>query len=50
MMQTIHSTRPGGHVGFVGVSHDVAIPGDELFMADAHIHGARPRSGSSCPS
>src|SRR6478735_4757730 len=31
MMQAIRSTRPGGHVGFVGVSHDVAIPGDELF-------------------
>ena len=43
-MQAIHSTRPGGHVGFVGVSHDVAIPGDELFMAGVHIHGgpARP--------
>ena len=39
MMQAIHSTRPGGHVGFVGVSHDVAIPGDELFMAGVHIHG-----------
>ena len=38
-MQAIHSTRPGGHVGFVGVSHDVAIPGDELFMAGVHIHG-----------
>src|SRR3954467_5169327 len=39
MMQAIHSTRPGGHVGFVGVSHDVAIPGDELFMAGVHVHG-----------
>jgi len=39
MMQAIHSTRPGGHVGFVGVSHDVAIPGDDLFMAGVHIHG-----------
>ena len=39
MMQAIRSTRPGGHVGFVGVSHDVAIPGDELFMAGVHIHG-----------
>lgn len=25
--------------GFVGVSHVVAIPGDELFMAGVHIHG-----------
>jgi threonine dehydrogenase-like Zn-dependent dehydrogenase len=39
MIQAIGSTRPGGHVGFVGVSHDVAIPGDELFMAGVHIHG-----------
>ena len=39
MMQAIGSTRPGGHVGFVGVSHDVAIPGDELFMAGVHLHG-----------
>ena len=39
MMQAIHATRPGGHVGFVGVSHDVAIPGDELFMSGVHIHG-----------
>ena len=39
MMQAIHSTRPGGHIGFVGVSHDVAIPGGELFMAGVHLHG-----------
>jgi threonine dehydrogenase-like Zn-dependent dehydrogenase len=39
MDQAIRSTRPGGHVGFVGVSHDVAIPGDELFMAGVHLHG-----------
>jgi threonine dehydrogenase-like Zn-dependent dehydrogenase len=39
MMQAIHATRPGGHVGFVGVSHDVAIPGDELFGSGVHIHG-----------
>src|SRR5215210_5727722 len=29
MMQAIRSTRPGGHVGFVGVLHDVEIPGEE---------------------
>lgn len=39
MMQAIGSTRPGGHVGFVGVSHDVVIPGGELFMAGVHLHG-----------
>jgi threonine dehydrogenase-like Zn-dependent dehydrogenase len=39
MMQAIRSTRPGGYVGFVGVSHDVALPGRELFFADVHVHG-----------
>src|SRR5881398_3256383 len=29
MHQAIRATRPGGHVGFVGVSHDVQLPGDE---------------------
>jgi threonine dehydrogenase-like Zn-dependent dehydrogenase len=31
MMQAIRSTRPGGHVGFVGVSHGVQLPGWDLF-------------------
>ncbi|BCJ51921.1 IMP dehydrogenase [Actinoplanes sp. NBRC 14428] len=39
MMQAIHATRPGGHVGYVGVSHDVALPGNELFMSGVHLHG-----------
>ena len=39
MDQAIRSTRPGGHVGFVGVSHDVALPGDELFFSGVHLHG-----------
>src|SRR5918994_5265177 len=39
MMQAIDATRPGGHVGFVGVSHDVTISGDELFFAEVHLHG-----------
>ena len=39
MMQAIRSARPGGHVGYVGVSHDVALPGDELFMSHVHLHG-----------
>jgi threonine dehydrogenase-like Zn-dependent dehydrogenase len=39
MMQAIRSTRPGGHVGFVGVLHDVALPGDDLFYSHVHIHG-----------
>jgi threonine dehydrogenase-like Zn-dependent dehydrogenase len=39
MMQAIRSTRPGGHVGYVGVAHDVSLPGDELFFSHAHLHG-----------
>ncbi|APX33895.1 IMP dehydrogenase [Brachybacterium sp. P6-10-X1] len=39
MMQAIRATRPGGSVGFVGVSHDVQLPGDELFFSAVHLHG-----------
>ncbi|MFC5947783.1 zinc-dependent alcohol dehydrogenase family protein [Pseudonocardia lutea] len=39
MMQAVRSTRPGGHVGYVGVSHGVALPGQELFFAEVHLHG-----------
>ena len=39
MMQAIHSTRAGGHVGYVGVTHDVALPGMELFFSHVHLHG-----------
>lgn len=39
MMQAIHATRPGGHVGFVGVTHNVELPGMELFFSAVHLHG-----------
>jgi len=39
MMQAIRSTRPGGHVGFVGVAHGVDLPGEELFLSHVHLHG-----------
>src|ERR671938_514873 len=39
MMQAIRATRPGGYVGYVGVSHDVQLPGSELFYAEVHLHG-----------
>jgi threonine dehydrogenase-like Zn-dependent dehydrogenase len=39
MMQAIRSTRPGGHVGFVGVGHGVEVPGMELFWSLVHLHG-----------
>jgi threonine dehydrogenase-like Zn-dependent dehydrogenase len=39
MLQAIGSTRPGGHVGYVGVAHGVELPGDELFFSHVHLHG-----------
>src|SRR5947209_9712341 len=39
MMQAIRSARPGGHVGFVGVTHGVELPGEELFYSEVHLHG-----------
>ncbi|WP_433676951.1 zinc-dependent alcohol dehydrogenase family protein [Microbacterium gorillae] len=39
MMQAIRATRPGGHVGYVGVSHGVKLPGEELFFSGVHLHG-----------
>jgi threonine dehydrogenase-like Zn-dependent dehydrogenase len=39
MMQAIRSTRPGGHVGYVGVAHSVQLPGEELFFSAVHLHG-----------
>lgn len=38
-MQAINATRPGGHMGFVGVNYDVTIPGIDLFFAGIHAHG-----------
>ena len=39
MMQAIRATRPGGHVGYVGVAHSVDLPGQELFFSHVHLHG-----------
>jgi threonine dehydrogenase-like Zn-dependent dehydrogenase len=39
MLQAIGSTRPGGHVGYVGVAHGVELPGTELFFSHVHLHG-----------
>ena len=38
-MQAINATRPGGHMGFVGVNYEVTIPGPDLFFAGIHVHG-----------
>src|SRR6266496_1894866 len=39
MMQAIHSTRPGGGVGYVGVPHGVELDGEKLFYAHVRLHG-----------
>lgn len=39
MLQAIGCCRPGGHVGFVGVAHEVEIPGMVLFGAEVHLFG-----------
>jgi threonine dehydrogenase-like Zn-dependent dehydrogenase len=39
MMQAIGAARPGGHIGYVGVSHGVQLPGEQLFYAEVHLHG-----------
>jgi threonine dehydrogenase-like Zn-dependent dehydrogenase len=39
MMEAIRSTRPGGHVGYVGVLYDVELPSEELFSSHVHLHG-----------
>ena len=39
MMQAIHSTRPGGYIGYVGVPHGVELDGQQLFFAHVHLHG-----------
>ncbi len=39
MLQAIHATQPGGHVGFVGVAHSVELPAMDLFWSLAHLHG-----------
>src|SRR4051794_23050734 len=38
MLQAIGATRPGGHVGYVGVTHG-DLPGDQLFFSHVHLHG-----------
>src|SRR4051795_6588325 len=39
MNQALRATRPGGHLGFVGVAHGVALDGMDLFWSLAHVHG-----------
>jgi threonine dehydrogenase-like Zn-dependent dehydrogenase len=39
MRQALHSARPGGNVGFVGVPHDVTVDGVELFFSHVGLRG-----------
>ncbi|MBF0688526.1 MAG: zinc-dependent alcohol dehydrogenase family protein [Cellulomonas sp.] len=39
MTQAIGAARPGGNLGFVGVSHDVQLPGQLLFFSQVQILG-----------
>ncbi|WP_369394366.1 zinc-dependent alcohol dehydrogenase family protein [Streptomyces sp. CG1] len=39
IQQALHSARPGGNVGFVGVPHEVAIDGQELFFSHVGLRG-----------
>ncbi|WP_030683183.1 zinc-dependent alcohol dehydrogenase family protein [Streptomyces cellulosae] len=39
MRQALHSARPGGNVGFVGVPHEVVVDGQELFFSHVGLRG-----------
>ncbi|MGW4300508.1 zinc-dependent alcohol dehydrogenase family protein [Streptomyces sp. NPDC004646] len=39
MRQAVSSARPGGNVGFVGVPHEVAFDGQELFFSQVGLRG-----------
>jgi threonine dehydrogenase-like Zn-dependent dehydrogenase len=39
LMQALGAARPGGHIGYVGVLHDVMLPGDDIFYTHVHLHG-----------
>jgi len=39
MQQALYSARPGGNVGFVGVPHEVAVDGQELFFSHVGLRG-----------
>ena len=50
MMQAIHSARPGGHVGFVGVSHDVTIRATCSSAPASTFTAGRRQYAVSCPT
>jgi threonine dehydrogenase-like Zn-dependent dehydrogenase len=56
MIQAIHSTRPGGGVGYVGVPYEAKLDfispggGGGLFFSHVRLHGGPARCDASCPS
>ena len=50
MMQAIRSTRPGGHVGYVGVTHGVELPGKSCSSPTSTCTAAPPPCAGSCPT
>ena len=49
MMQAIHSTRAGGHVGYVGVTHDVSLARDGAVLLP-RPPARRPGPGAPVPA
>ena len=49
MLQAIRATRPGGHVGFVGVTHGVELPGDGAVLVP-RPPARRPRARPPLPA
>ena len=49
-MQAIRATRPGGHVGYVGVTHDVTLPGRSCSSPTCTCTAAPHRCAASCPT
>ena len=49
MMQAIPAARPGGHVGFVGVGHGVAIDGSGPVL-EPRARSRRPGAGATLPA
>ncbi|MEN3310434.1 MAG: hypothetical protein V7603_6636 [Micromonosporaceae bacterium] len=39
MQQALQSTRPGGHVGYVGVPHGVSLDGEQMFYSHVGLLG-----------
>jgi threonine dehydrogenase-like Zn-dependent dehydrogenase len=39
VLQALHVTRPGGHLGLMGVGHGVVVDGMDLFWRLVHVHG-----------